>query len=53
VNNDAGLLIFPDGRRYAVAFTAFDAVDLENDVVRAVIRALVDDRPAAPESSNN
>jgi hypothetical protein len=51
VNNDAGLLIFPDGRRYAIAFTAFDAVDMENDVVRAVIRALVDDHPAAPKSS--
>ncbi len=50
VNNDAGLLIFPDGRRYALAVTAFDAVDLENDVTRAVIQALVNDGPAAQAS---
>lgn len=40
VNNDAGLLIFPDGKTYAVAFTAFDAVDIESDVVGVVVRTL-------------
>ena len=40
VNNDAGLLIFPDGRLYIVAFTAFDAVDVEGDAIGLVIRAL-------------
>lgn len=43
VNNDAGLLIFPDGRVYVAAFTAFDAVELESDVVGLLIRSLVDD----------
>ena len=43
VNNDAGLLIFPDGRVYVAAFTAFDAVELESDVVGLVIRSLMDD----------
>ncbi len=46
VNNDAGLLIFPDGRTYVVAFTAFDSVDQESDVVDLVIRALVADDQA-------
>jgi hypothetical protein len=46
VNNDAGLLLFPDGRRYAVAFTAFDAVNVESDVVGVVLRALIDNRVA-------
>jgi hypothetical protein len=49
VNNDAGLLFFPDGRRYVVAFTAFDAVDLESDVIGYVIRALLEDRAREPE----
>jgi len=40
VNNDAGLLIFPNGRVYAVAFTAFDAVDIEGDVMDRVLQAL-------------
>jgi hypothetical protein len=40
VNNDAGLLIFPDEKTYVVAFTAFDAVDIESDVVGVVIRTL-------------
>jgi hypothetical protein len=40
VNNDAGLLIFPNGTTYAVAFTAFDAVDIESDVIGAVILTL-------------
>jgi hypothetical protein len=44
VNNDAGILFFPDGRQYVVAFTAFDAVDLESDVIGYVIRALLEDR---------
>lgn len=43
VDNDAGLLIFPDGQVVAVAFTAFDAVDLENDVVGLVMRSLEGD----------
>jgi len=47
VNNDAGLLLFPDGRRYALAVTAFDAVNLENDVAHAVIQTLVNDGPAS------
>jgi len=47
VNNDAGLLIFPDGRTYVVAFTAFDAVGIEADVVRVVIRALAGDASAS------
>ncbi|HLY26019.1 MAG TPA: serine hydrolase [Aggregatilineales bacterium] len=42
VYNDAGLLILPDGRMYVVVFTAFDAVDLESDVVGLVIRDLAD-----------
>jgi hypothetical protein len=42
VNNDAGLLIFPDERTYVVAFTAFDAVDIESDVVGTVVRTLAD-----------
>ncbi len=46
VNNDAGLLILPDGRVYAVAFMAFDAVDIEGAVISAVIRALLADQPA-------
>lgn len=46
VNNDAGLLILPDGRVYAVAFMAFDAVDIEGAVIRAVIQALQADPPA-------
>ena len=40
VNNDAGLLFFPDGRVYAVAFTAFDAVDIEGDVIDHVLQTL-------------
>ncbi len=40
VNNDAGLLTFPDGREYAVAFTAFDATELEGDVIGLVIHDL-------------
>jgi hypothetical protein len=51
VNNDAGLLIFPDGRRYAIAFTAFDAVDIESDVVGVVMRALIDNQVATASIS--
>jgi hypothetical protein len=40
VNNDAGLLLLPDGREYAVAFTALEAVQLESDVVGLVVRTL-------------
>ncbi len=40
VDNDAGLIIFPDGRVYAVAFTAFDTVDIESDVVGLVLHVL-------------
>jgi hypothetical protein len=42
VDNDAGLLIFPDGRRYAVAFTAFDAVDIESEVIDRVLQMLAE-----------
>lgn len=40
VDNDAGLLIFPDGRTYVVAFTAFDAVDIEGAVIDRVLQTL-------------
>jgi hypothetical protein len=43
VDNDTGLLIFPDGATYAVAFTAFDSHDIANDVVCKTIQAIVDD----------
>ena len=43
VDNDAGLLIFPDGATYVVAFTAFDAHDIAVDVVCKTIQAIVND----------
>jgi hypothetical protein len=42
VDNDAGLLIFPDGRIYVVAFTAFDAVDIEGEVIDRVLQTLAE-----------
>ncbi|HVO41868.1 MAG TPA: hypothetical protein VMT34_04560 [Aggregatilineales bacterium] len=41
VDNDAGLLVFPDGRTYVVAFTAFDSRDVSHDVVCKTIHAIV------------
>jgi hypothetical protein len=52
VNNDAGILIFPDGRTYIVAVTAFDAVDIQSDVVGIIVRALIEDDQAAAENTN-
>ncbi|MCC7451407.1 MAG: hypothetical protein IT324_28625 [Anaerolineae bacterium] len=46
VNNDAGLLILPNGRVYAVAFMAFDAVVIEGAVIHTVIQALQANPPA-------
>jgi len=43
VDNDAGLLIFPDGATYVVAFTAFDSHDIAADVVCKTIQAIVSD----------
>ncbi|MHB8629746.1 MAG: hypothetical protein ACYDBJ_25385 [Aggregatilineales bacterium] len=43
VDNDAGLLIFPDGATYVVAFTAFDSHDIAYEVVCNTIQAIVDD----------
>ena len=43
VDNDAGLLIFPDGATYIVAFTAFDSHDIATDIVCKTIKAIVDD----------
>jgi hypothetical protein len=42
VNNDAGLLLFADGRQYIVAFTAFDDIDLQRDVIGTVLHNLVE-----------
>ncbi len=41
VNNDGGLLTLPDGEQYAVASMAFDAVDIQGDVVSTISRTLV------------
>jgi hypothetical protein len=43
VDNDAGIIIFPDGHNYVVAFTAFDSHKIANDVVCKTIRAIVAD----------
>jgi hypothetical protein len=43
VDNDAGLLIFPDGATYVVAFTAFDSHDIAVDVTCKTIQAIVSD----------
>lgn len=43
VDNDAGLLIFPDGATYVVAFTAFDSHDIAKDVTCKAITAIVSD----------
>ena len=43
VDNDAGLLIFPDGATYAVAFTTFDAHNIGPAIVCETIQAIVAD----------
>ncbi len=43
VDNDAGLLIFPDGATYVVAFTTFDSHDIAFDVVCKAIHSIVAD----------
>ena len=48
VDNDAGLLIFPDGATYVVAFAAFDSHDVAVDVVCKTIQAIVDDHKLHP-----
>jgi len=48
VNNDGGLLTLPDGEQYVVTAMAFDAVDIQGNVVSAVSRALINTYQIAP-----